>query len=120
MKTVIPCKYKSLSGPDDEQNLTAINAKGKEITISLNKIQKKSTKAFELIEGSEYIAKVKAFMAIGVIVKIQNDTYIIHKRYLYKEKKDFSKGELLYVTYLGIDKYEHPTWSTRESTQTDG
>ena len=72
-----------------------------------------------MIEGSEYIAKVKAFMAIGVIVKIQNDTYIIHKRYLYKEKKDFSKGELLYVTYLGIDKYEHPTWSTRESTQTD-
>ena len=120
LKTVIPCKYKSLSGPDDEQNLTAINAKGEEITISLNKIQKKSTKAFELIEGSEYIAKVKAFMAIGVIVKIQNDTYIIHKRYLYKEKKDFSKGELLYVTYLGIDKYEHPTWSTRESTQTDG
>ena len=120
LKTVIPCKYKSLSGPDDEQNLTAINAKGEEITISLNKIQKKSTKAFELIEGSEYIAKVKAFMAIGVIVIIQNDTYIIHKRYLYKEKKDFSKGELLYVTYLGIDKYEHPTWSTRESTQTDG
>ena len=117
LKTIIPCKYQSLSEFDEEQSITATNAKGEKNTITLSNLQERSTKVLELIEGTEYIAKVKAFMAIGIIVKIENSTYVIHKRYLYKEKNDFTKGELVNMTYLGVDKYEHPTWSTNEHSQ---
>ena len=117
LKTIIPCKYQSLSEFDEEQSITATNAKGEKNTITLRNLQERSTKVLELIEGTEYIAKVKAFMAIGIIVKIENRTYVIHKRYLYKEKNDFTKGELVNVTYLGVDKNEHPTWSTNEHSQ---
>ena len=43
-----------------------------------------------------YQAKVKGFMSIGLIVKINASTYIIHKKYLYKFDK-FSKNIILYI-----------------------
>lgn len=114
LKIVIPCKYQTMSDFNEERNLIATNSKGEKNTISLKNLQKRSTKVFELEEGKEYSAKVKAFMAIGIIVKIQDSTYVIHKRYLYKDKNNFTKGEPISVTFLGVDKYEHPTWSTKE------
>lgn len=52
----------------------------------------------------EYEAKVQSFMAIGLIVKHHGNSFIIHRKHLFKEKKNFKKGELLIAKFEGYDQ----------------
>lgn len=76
---------------------------------------KKASNILELSNGMDYDAEVVSFMAIGIVVKIQNTTFIIHKKHLFKEKKDFNKGEHLVATFLGNDENGYPLWKTNPS-----
>ena len=114
LRTIVPCKYSSISDFDDNQNVTTTNAKGEKKTISLQNLKKKGSRTLELSVGMEYDAKVQSFMPIGLIVKIQGKTCIIHRKHLYKEKKEFKKGDILIAKYLGNDKNDHPLWTTKE------
>lgn len=116
LRTVIPCKYTLISDFDDKQNLTTTNANGEKKTISLQKLKKGVSRTLELSIGIEYDAKVQSFMAIGLIIKIQGKSYVIHRKYLFKEKKDFKKGEPLIAIYLGYDQNGHPLWTTKASS----
>ena len=51
LRTIIPCKYASISDFDDEQNLTATNANGEKKTISLQNLKKKASHISELSIG---------------------------------------------------------------------
>lgn len=113
LRTIIPCKYISISDFDSEQNLTTTNSNGEKKIISLQNLKKKVTRASELSIDMEYNVKVQSFMAIGLIIKIQGNSYVIHKKYLFKEKKDFKKGELIIAKFLGYDKNGHPLWTTK-------
>lgn len=115
LRTIIPCKYTSISDFDDKQNLTATNANGEKKTISLQDLKKKTSRTLELSVGMEYDAKVQSFMAIGLIVKIQDHSYVIHRKHLFKEKKDFKKGELFIAKFLGYDQNGYPLWTTKAS-----
>ena len=115
LRTIIPCKYASISDFDDEQNLTTTNTKGEKKTMSLQNLKKKASHTLELSVGMEYDAKVQSFMAIGIIIKIQGNSFVIHRKHLFKEKKDFKKGELLKAKFLGYDQNGHPLWSTKAS-----
>lgn len=116
IKVVIPCKYKTISDFDGEQNLTITKTNGEKNTISLQKLKKKASHILSLSVGTEYNAKVQSFMSIGLIIKIQGCSFIIHKKYLFKEKKMFKKGELIIVKFLGYDQNVHPLWETRTSS----
>lgn len=35
-----------------------------------------------------------------------------HKKYLYKSKNEFTKGEIFVAKYLSNDKDGHPIWET--------
>ena len=113
LRTIIPCKYSSISDFDDEEKVTVTNTKGEKKVMSLQYLSQMASHVFELTIGMEYEAKVKSFMAIGLIVKIQSGTFIIHKKHLYKDKNDFKKGDLLVAKYLGNDNYDHPRWTTK-------
>ena len=113
LRIVITCKYSSISDFDDEQNLTATNSNGENKTISLQKLKKKASHALELSVGTEYDAKVQYFMPIGLIIKIQGKSFVVHKKYLFKEKKVFKKGESFIAKYLGKDENGHPIWETK-------
>ena len=113
LRTIIPCKYSSISDFDEEEKVTVTNTKGEKKVMSLQYLSQMASHVFELTIGMEYEAKVKSFMAIGLIVKIQSGTFIIHKKHLYKDKNDFKKGDLLVAKYLGNDKYDHPRWTTK-------
>ena len=113
LRTIIPCKYSSISDFDEEEKITVTNTKGEKKVLSLKNLSQKASHVFELTIGMEYEAKVKSFMAIGLIVKIQGESLIIHKKHLFKDKKDFKKGDLLIAKYLGNDKYDHPRWTTK-------
>ena len=117
LRTIIPCKYASISDFDTEQNLTATNANGEKKTISLQNLKKKASHTLELSIGMEYEAKVQSFMAIGLIVKLHGNSFIIHKKHLFKEKKNFKKGELLIAKFGGYDQNGHPIWSTKASSK---
>ena len=113
LRIVITCKYSSISDFDDEQNLTATNSNGENKTISLQKLKKKASHVLELSVGTEYDAKVQYFMPIGLIIKIQGKSFVVHKKYLFKEKKGFKKGESFIAKYLGKDENGHPIWETK-------
>ena len=113
LRIVITCKYSSISDFDDEQNLTATNSNGENKTISLQKLKKKASHALELSVGTEYDAKVQYFMPIGLIIKIQGKSFVVHKKYLFKEKKVFKKGESFIAKYLGKDENGHLIWETK-------
>ena len=91
LRTIIPCKYASISDFDDEQNLTTTNTKGEKKTMLLQNLKKKASRTLELSVGKEYDAKVQSFMAIGIIIKIQGNSFVIHRKHLFKEKKNFEK-----------------------------
>ena len=57
-------------------------------------------KSANLTTEVEYQAKVMAFLPIGLIVEINDSTYIIHKKYLYKSNCEFTKGEILIAKYV--------------------
>ena len=113
LKTILPCKYCSISDFDEEKKVTVTNTKGEKKVMSLQYLSQKASHVFELTIGMEYEAKVKSFMPIGLIVKIQSESFIIHKKHLFKDKNDFKKGDLLIAKYLGNDKYDHPRWTTK-------
>ena len=75
-------------------------------------LNQKSTCTIDLTAEVGYQAKVKGFMPIGIVVKINTSTYIIHKKYLYKSKSEFTKGEIFIAKYLNNDKDGHPVWET--------
>ena len=52
-------------------------------------------------------------MPIGLVVKIQETSYVIHKKYLFKSKQEFKKGESFIVKYLSDDQEGFPIWETR-------
>jgi hypothetical protein len=64
--------------------------------------------------GTDYSVKVKSFLSIGLIVSIAGKTYIVHKKYLYKNLDQFKKGDSFYVRYKGEDTRKHPIWQTAE------
>lgn len=111
---VIRCKYSNISNFDNEQKLTAINANKEKITISLHELEQKSQGLLVLSIGKEYTVTVQAFMAIGLIAKIQGRTFVIHKKYLFKEKKEFNKGDVFIAKYLGNDANGYPLWETMD------
>ena len=117
LRTIIPCKYASISDFDDEQNLTTTNANGEKKIISLQNLKKKASRISELSIGTEYEVKVQTFMAIGLIVKIQGGSYIIHRKHLFKDKKDFKKGDSFIAEYVGNDQNGHPIWKTKATPQ---
>ena len=117
LKTIIPCKYASISDFNEEQNLIVTNAKGDKKAISLQNLKKKASHTLDLSVGVEYDAKVQSFMAIGLIIKIKGNSFVVHRKHLYKEKKDFKKGELLIAKFWGYDQNGHPIWTTKASLQ---
>ena len=117
LKTIVPCKYKSISGFDSNGKLEAKMNNGKNVTFSLAILNRKSTGIMDLTTEVEYQAKVKGFLSIGIIVEINDSTYIIHKKYLYKSKSEFTKGEILIAKYLSNDKDGHPVWETNSCAQ---
>lgn len=116
---VITCKYSSISDFDDEQYLTTTNTNGENKTISLQKLKKKASHVLDLSVGTEYDAKVQSFMPIGLIIKIQSKSFVVHKKYLFKEKKVFKKGESFIAKYLGKDENGHPIWETKLNQSMD-
>ncbi len=116
LRIIIPCKYTSISDFDDKQNLTTTNANGEKKTISLHDLKKKASQTSELSVGMEYDAKVQSFMTIGLIIKIQGNSFVIHRKHLFKEKKNFKKGELFIAKFLGYDQNGHPLWTTKASS----
>lgn len=112
LKTIIPCKYKSISCFDSKNKLEAKKNNGKKVIFSLAVLNRISTGIIDLIAEVEYQAKVKAFLPIGLIVEINDSTYIIHQRYLYKPKREFIEEELFIAKYLSNDKDGHPIWET--------
>lgn len=117
LRTIIPCKYASISDFDNEQNLIATNANGEKKAISLQNLKKKASHSIELSIGMEYEVTVQSFMAIGLIVKFLGNSFIIHRKHLFKEKKNFTKGELLIAKFGGYDLNGHPIWSTKASSK---
>ena len=117
LRTIIPCKYASISDFDDEQNITTTNANGEKKTISMQNLKKKASLTSKLSVGMEYDAKVRSFMAIGIIVKIQGNSFVIHRRHLYKGKKKFKKGENFIAKFNGYDLNGHPIWTTKASSE---
>ena len=117
LKTIIPCKYKSISGFDSNNKLEAKDNNGTSKIFSLTALNQKSTDTVGLTAEMEYQARVKGFMPIGLVVKINASAYIIHKKYLYKSKSKFTKGEIFIVKYLSNDKDGHPVWETNSCAQ---
>ena len=112
LKTIIPCKYKSISGFDSNDKLEVKENNGTSKMFSLTALNQKSTGTVDLTTEVGYQAKVKRFMPIGLVVNINASTYIIHKKYLYKPKNKFTKGEIFVAKYLSNDKDGHPVWET--------
>ena len=112
LKIIIPCKYKSISGFDSNDKLEAKKSNGKNVIFSLAILNRKSTGVMDLTAEVEYQAKVKGFLSIGLIVEINDSTYIIHKKYLYKSSREFTKAEIFMAKYLNNDQNGHPIWET--------
>lgn len=112
LRTILPCKFSSISDFDDKKNITIINLNARTKSLSLQDLHKKASHIFELTKDVVYNAIVRAFIPIGIIVNIQNNTYVIHKQYLFKNKRDFKKGESLNAKFAGLDKNGYPTWET--------
>ena len=81
--------------------------------------KKKASHVLELSVGTEYDAKVQYFMPIGLIIKIQGKSFVVHKKYLFKEKKVFKKGESFIAKYLGKDENGYPIWETKLNQSMD-
>lgn len=113
LRTIIPCKYSSISNFDNEQNVIMIDSKNEKKIITLVELKNKSSVKIELPIEEENIAIVKSFMPIGLVVKIQETSYVIHKKYLFKSKQEFKKGESFMVKYLSDDQEGFPIWETR-------
>lgn len=113
LRTIIPCKYSSISNFDNEQNVIMIDSKNEKKIITLVELKNKSSVKIELPIEEENIAIVKSFMPIGLVVKIQETSYVIHKKYLFKSKQEFKKGESFIVKYLSDDQEGFPIWETR-------
>lgn len=112
LRMIIPCRYKDISEFDSDNNLHVYYDNGTNKTHSLTALTQITEKNKELTADMEYRAVVRAFMSIGLIVEIDKITYIVHKKYLYKHVKQFSKQENLTVRYLGKDEDGHPIWQT--------
>ena len=80
-------------------------------------MKKKVSHISELSIGTEYEVKVQTFMAIGLVVKIQGGSYIIHRKHLFKDKKNFKKGESFIAEFMGNDQNGHPIWKTKATPQ---
>ena len=113
LRTIIPCKYSSISNFDDEQNIITTDLKNGKKIITLNELKKKTSIKIELSIEEENVAIVKSFMPIGLVVKIHETSYVIHKKYLFKSKQEFKKGESIIVKYLGDDQDCYPIWGTK-------
>lgn len=116
LQIIIPCKYISISDFDDEQKLTTTNANSEKKTISLQNLKKKASHIIKLTKGTEYDVKVKTIIPIGLVVKIQGNSFVIHKKYLFKKKNEFERGEPLIVKFLGTDRNDYPIWETKMSS----
>ena len=117
LKTIIPCKYKSISGFDSCNKLEAKKKNGKNVIFSLAVLNRKSTGIMDLTAEVGYQAKVKSFLSIGLIVEINDSTYIVHKKYLYKSNREFTKEEILLAKYLSNDENGYPIWETNSCAQ---
>ena len=113
LKPIIPCKYKYITKSDSDENLIAHVGDGTSKIFSFMDLNKKSISTVDLTVEMEFQAKVKGFMSIGLIVKINASTYVIHKKYLYKSKSEFTKGEIFVVKYLSNDGDGYPIWETK-------
>ena len=114
LNLVFPCRYSSISKFDEEGKITIVKANGDTIILTLEKLREKNVKDTRLSVGTDYSVKVKSFLSIGLIVSIAGKTYIVHKKYLYKNLDQFKKGESFYVRYMGEDTRKHPIWQTAE------
>ena len=114
-QTIIPCKHASISNFDDQQNIIITKANNEKKTVSLYDLENKASHILDLTLGTEYNVKVHAFMAIGIIVKINENSFVIHKKHLFKEEKDFNKGESFIAKYMGNDSDGHPIWETMKT-----
>ena len=113
-QTIIPFKFASISDFDDDQNITTTDSNNKKKSISLKTLNKlASATAFVMSVDSEYRVEVKHKLPIGVVMEMHGQTFIIHKKYLFKNKNDFMKGESFIVKYKGKDKRDYPIWETR-------
>ncbi len=117
LRTILPCKYSSISDFDNEQNITSINVKDEKKLISLQNLNKKASKVFELSKDIEYNVIVQTFIQIGLVIKIQGNSYVIHNKYLFKDKRDFKKKESFNAKFIGYDQNGYPIWETRCSVQ---
>ena len=114
LNLVFPCRYSSISKFDEEGKITIVKANGDTIILTLEKLREKNMKDTRLSVGTDYSVKVKSFLSIGLIVSIAGKTYIVHKKYLYKNLDQFKKGDSFYVRYKGEDTRKHPIWQTAE------
>ncbi|MBR4157063.1 MAG: WG repeat-containing protein [Bacteroidales bacterium] len=117
LNTIISCKYKSISTFDSNNDLVAVDDKGTNKTFSLEFLNQISAGIIELAKDVEYQAQVVRLMSIGIVVKIDHRTYIVHKRYLYKQQSEFALEENLMVKYLNNDSKGFPIWETSCCTQ---
>ena len=100
---------------DYQQNIIITKANNEKKTVSLYDLENKASHILDLTLGTEYNVKVHAFMAIGIIVKINENSFVIHKKHLFKEEKDFNKGESFIAKYMGNDSDGHPIWETMKT-----
>ena len=117
LRTILPCKYSSISDFDEEQNITSINSKDEKKRISLRYLNDKASKVFELSKDMEYNVTVKTFIQVGLVIKIQGNSYVIHNKHLFKNKRDFKKGECFNAKFIGYNQNGYPLWETRCRTQ---
>lgn len=60
-----------------------------------------------------------SYKALNTIIKIQGKSFVVHKKYLFKEKKVFKKGESFIAKYLGKDENGYPIWETKLNQSMD-
>lgn len=118
-QSVISCKYTSISDFDSEQKILVTDSCNGSKSISLSKLKQNASRISELSRGIEYRANVKAFKAFGIIVKIQGKPFLIHKKQLFKNIRQFKKGDSFVAKYLGNDRNGYPIWKTMAVMQTD-
>ncbi|MBO5815399.1 MAG: WG repeat-containing protein [Bacteroidales bacterium] len=110
---ILPFKFASISDFDADQNIITTDSSHKEKSISLLALKKYASEAFTMSVDTEYRVELKRKLPIGLVVEIQKQTFVIHKKYLFKDKNDFMKGEAFIAKYKGKDIRDYPIWETR-------
>lgn len=116
---IMPCKFTSISDFDYEQKIVVTDSLNGSKSMSLPKLRRKASRLAKLSVGMEYNAIVKAFKAYCIYVKIQGNQFQIPKKLLFKNIRQFKKGDSFVAKYLGINKNGYPTWETMDVKQTD-